>query len=136
MLHERLHANAVPIQLPIGAEADFVGIIDLMSMEADVYYDDLGKDMRVEPIPENMMEQAREYHDKMVESICETDEELFEKYCDGVEISVDELKKALRAATIANKIVPVICGTSYKNKGVQKLLDAVVDYMPAPKRKR
>ena len=132
MLHERLHANAVPIQLPIGAEADFVGIIDLMSMEADIYYDDLGKDMRVEPIPENMMEQAREYRDKMVESICETDEELFEKYCDGAEISVDELKKALRAATIANKIVPVICGTSYKNKGVQKLLDAVVDYMPAP----
>ena len=132
MLHERLHANAVPIQLPIGAEADFVGIIDLMTMEADVYYDDLGKDMRVEPIPADMMDKAKEYHDKMVEAICETDEELFEKYCDGQEISVDELKKALRAATIDNKIVPVICGTSYKNKGVQKLLDAVVDYMPAP----
>ncbi|MGN1047637.1 MAG: elongation factor G [Eubacteriales bacterium] len=132
MLHERLHANAVPIQLPIGAEADFVGIIDLMTMESDVYYDDLGKDMRVEPIPADMMDKAKEYHDKMVEAICETDEELFEKYCDGQEISVDELKKALRAATIDNKIVPVICGTSYKNKGVQKLLDAVVDYMPAP----
>ena len=132
MMKDRLKANAVPIQLPIGAEAEFKGIIDLMNMEADVYYDDLGKDMRVEPIPADMLDKAQEYHDAMVESICETDEELFEKYCNGDEISVDELKKALRAATIANKIVPVVCGTSYKNKGVQKLLDAVIDYMPAP----
>ena len=132
MLKERLHANAVPIQLPIGAEQTFRGVIDLMSMQADVYYDDLGKDMRVEPIPEDMMEKAEEYHNNMIESICETDEELFNKYCEGEEISIDELKAALRKATIANKIVPVICGTSYKNKGVQKLLDAVIDYMPAP----
>ena len=132
MLKERLHANAVPIQLPIGAEQTFRGVIDLMSMQADVYYDDLGKDMRVEPIPEDMMEKAEEYHNNMVESICETDEELFNKYCEGEEISLEELKEALRKATIENKIVPVVCGTSYKNKGVQKLLDAVIDYMPAP----
>ena len=132
MMHDRLHANAVPIQLPIGAETTFRGIIDLMNMEADVYYDDLGKDMRVEPIPEDMMEQAENYRAQMVESICETDEALFEKYCNGDEISVEELKAALRKATIDNKIVPVVCGTSYKNKGVQKLLDAIIDYMPAP----
>ena len=132
MMHDRLHANAVPIQLPIGAETTFRGIIDLMNMEADVYYDDLGKDMRVEPIPEDMMEQAETYRAQMVESICETDEALFEKYCNGDEISVEELKAALRKATIDNKIVPVVCGTSYKNKGVQKLLDAIIDYMPAP----
>ena len=132
MLKERLHANAVPIQLPIGAEQTFRGVIDLMTMQADVYYDDLGKDMRVEPIPEDMMEKAEEYHNNMIESICETDEELFNKYCEGEEISLEELKDALRKATIANKIVPVVCGTSYKNKGVQKLLDAVIEYMPAP----
>ena len=132
MMHDRLHANAVPIQLPIGAETTFRGIIDLMNMEADVYYDDLGKDMRVEPIPEDMMELAEKYHAQMVESICETNEELFEKYCNGDEISIEELKAALRKATIDNKIVPVVCGTSYKNKGVQKLLDAIIDYMPAP----
>ena len=132
MMKERLHANAVPIQLPIGSESLFKGIIDLMNMEADVYYDDEGKDMRVEPIPEDMMEKAQEYHDAMVESICETDETLFEKYCGGEEITVDELKAALRKATIDNLIVPVVCGTSYRNKGVQKLLDAVVDYMPNP----
>ena len=132
MLKDRLHANAVPIQLPIGAETTFKGIIDLMKMEAEVYYDDLGKDIRIEEIPADLADKAQEYHDAMVESICETDEELFEKYCDGQEISVAELKKALRKATIDNKIVPVICGTSYKNKGVQMLLDAVIDYMPAP----
>ena len=132
MMKERLHANAVPIQLPIGAENEFKGIIDLMTMEADVYYDDLGKDMRVEEIPADMLEKAQEYHNAMVESICETDEELFERYCMEDEISVEELKAALRKATIDNKIVPVVCGTSYKNKGVQKLLDAVIDYMPAP----
>ncbi|MBP5609745.1 MAG: GTP-binding protein, partial [Clostridia bacterium] len=132
MMVERLHANPVPIMLPIGKEGTFRGIIDLMTMEADVYYDDLGKDMRVEPIPADMADLAQEYHDKMVESIAETDEELFEKYCNGDEISIDELKAALRKATIANQIVPVCCGTSYKNKGVQKLLDAVVDYLPSP----
>ena len=132
MMRERLKANAVPIQLPIGAEETFKGIIDLMSMEADVYYDDLGKDMRVEPIPADMLEKAQEYRDQMVEAIAETDEELFEKYCEGEELTIPELKKALRQATIDNKIVPVVCGTSYKNKGVQKLLDAVIDYMPSP----
>ena len=132
MMKERLHANAVPIQLPIGKESQFRGIIDLMNMEADVYYDDLGKDMRVEEIPADMRDQAEEYRSAMIESICETDEDLFEKYCEGEDISVEELKIALRKATIANKIVPVVCGTSYKNKGVQKLLDAVIDYMPSP----
>ncbi len=132
MLKERLHANAVPIQLPIGCESTFRGIIDLMNMEADVYYDELGKDVRVEPIPEDMMEKAQEYRSAMIESICETDEELFERYCMEEEISVDELKVALRKACIDNKIVPVVCGSSYKNKGVQKMIDAVVDFMPAP----
>ena len=132
MMKDRLKANAVPIQLPIGAEATFRGIIDLMNMEADVYYDDLGKDMRVEPIPEDMVEKAKEYREAMIEAIAETDEELLDKFIGGEEITVPELKRALRAATIDNKIVPVVCGTSYKNKGVQKLLDAIVDYMPAP----
>ncbi len=132
MIHDRLKANAVPIQLPIGAEDTFRGIIDLMEMKADVYYDELGKDMRVEEIPEDMRDMAEEYHTKMVEAICETDEELFLRYCDGEEITVPELKAALRKACIDNKIVPVVCGTSYRNKGVQKLLDAIVDYMPAP----
>ena len=132
MIHERLHANAVPIQLPIGSESSFRGIIDLMTMEADVYYDDLGQDMRVEPIPADMLEKAEQYHQQMIESIAETDEELFEKFCNEEELTVEELKKALRKATIDNKIVPVVCGTSYKNKGVQKLLDAIVDFMPAP----
>ena len=132
MLKERLHANAVPIQLPIGCESTFRGIIDLMNMEADVYYDELGKDVRVEPIPEDMLEKAQEYRSAMIESICETDEDLFERYCMEEEISVDELKVALRKACIDNKIVPVVCGSSYKNKGVQKMIDAVVDFMPAP----
>ncbi len=132
MMKDRLRTNPVPIQLPIGKEQGFRGIIDLMNMEADVYYDDMGKDMRVEPIPEDMQELAEEYRNNMIESIAETDEELFMKYCDGEEISADELKAALRKATIANQIVPVCCGTSYRNKGVQKLLDAVIDYMPAP----
>ena len=132
MIKDRLRANAVPVQLPIGAEGSFRGIIDLMEMKADVYYDDLGKDMRVEEIPENMKEMAEEYHKNMVESICETDEELMEKYLMEEEISVEELKAALRRATISNAIIPVCCGTSYKNKGVQKLLDNIVEYMPAP----
>ena len=132
MMKERLKTNPVPIQLPVGAEEKFRGIVDLMTMEADIYYDDLGKDMRVEPIPADMTEKAQAYHDAMIEAIAETDEALFEKYCEGEELTVEELKAALRKATVENKIVPVVCGTSYKNKGVQKLLDAIVDYMPAP----
>ena len=132
MLKDRLHANAVPIQLPIGAEMDFKGVIDLMEMKAEVYYDEQGKDMRTEEIPADMLDKAQEYHAAMVESICETDEELFERYCMEDEITVAELKAALRKATIDNKIVPVVCGTSYRNKGVQKLLDAIVDFMPSP----
>ncbi len=132
MMKDRLKTNPVPIQLPIGAEDTFRGIIDLMNMEADIYYDEMGKDMRVEPIPEDMLEKAQEYRMAMVESIAETDDELLEKYMMDEEITVPELKKALRKATIENKIVPVVCGTSYRNKGVQKLLDAVVDYMPSP----
>ena len=132
MIKDRLRANAVPVQLPIGAESSFRGIIDLMEMKADVYYDDLGKDMRVEEIPENMVELAEEYRRNMVESICETDEALMEKYLMEEEITVEELRAALRRATIANDIIPVCCGTSYKNKGVQKLLDNIIEYMPAP----
>ena len=133
MMHERLHANAVPIQLPIGREDTFVGIIDLMEMVADINSkDDQGKNVTVVAIPDDMLAQAEEARAEMVEKICETDEELFEKYCEGEEIGIEELKKALRKATIANQIVPVCCGTSFKNKGVQKLLDAVIDYMPSP----
>ena len=132
MIKDRLNANGVPVQLPIGKESSFRGIIDLMEMKADVYYDDLGKDMRVEEIPEDMKDLAEEYRAKMVESICETDDELMDKFFNEEEITVEELKKALRKATIDNKIVPVCCGTSYKNKGVQKLLDNVIEYMPAP----
>ncbi len=132
MLRERLKANAVPIQLPIGSEDQFKGIIDLMNMEADIYYDELGKDMRVEAIPDDMKEIAEKYRQEMIEAIVENDEDLTMKYLEGEDITVDELKVALRKATIDNNIVPVVCGTSYRNKGVQKLLDAVIDYMPAP----
>ena len=132
MMKERLRANAVPIQLPIGKESDFRGIVDLINMEADVYYDDLGKDVRVEPIPEDMLSDAESYREALVEAVAGTDEELMEKYLEEGELSVEELKAGLRKATIANEIVPVVCGTSYKNKGVQKLLDAVIDFMPAP----
>ncbi len=132
MMKTRLKTNPVPIQLPIGAEETFKGIIDLMNMEADVYYDDMGKDMRVEPIPADMLDKAQEYHDAMVEAIAATDDDLMMMYLEGEEISVENLKAALRKATIANQLVPVCCGTSYKNKGVQKLLDAVIDYMPSP----
>ena len=132
MIHQRLRANAVPIQLPVGKEMTFRGIVDLMNMEADIYYDDLGQDVRVEPIPEDMIDLAQEWREKMVEAIASTDDELMMKYLEGEEISVEELKTALRKATIDNAIVPVVCGTSYRNKGVQKLLDAVIDYMPAP----
>ena len=132
MMKDRLHANAVPIQLPIGAEDTFKGIIDLFEMKADVYYDDLGKDMRVEEIPADLVAKAEEYRANLIESICETDDDLMMMYLEGEEPSNEELKKALRKAVIENKIVPVTCGTSYKNKGVQKLLDAVIEYMPAP----
>ncbi len=132
MIKERLKANPVPIQLPIGAEDKFRGIIDLINMEADIYYDDLGQDMRVEEIPADMLEKAKEYRQKLVESVAEHDDDLFAKYSDGEELTVEEIKKALRLGTLNNTIVPVVCGTSYRNKGVQKLLDAVIDYMPSP----
>ena len=132
MMHDRLHANGVPIQLPVGQEDTFRGIIDLIDMKADIYYDDMGNDVRVEEIPEDMKEQAQEYHDKLIEAVAETDEELMMKYLEGEELTKEEIKAALRKATISNEIVPVVCGSSYKNRGVQKLLDAIVDYMPAP----
>ena len=132
MMKDRLKCNAVPIQLPIGAEDTFRGIVDLIEMNADIYYDDLGKDMRVEEIPDDMKEKAQEYHDALIEAVAEQDEELMNKYLEGEEITVEEIKAVLRKATIDNEIVPVTCGTSYKNKGVQKLLDAIVDYMPSP----
>ncbi len=132
MMKDRLKCNAVPIQLPIGAEDDFKGIIDLIKMKAEVYYDDLGKDMREEEIPEDMKELAQKYHDELIEHVAEQDEELMEKYFAGEELTEDEIKATIRKSTIANTMVPVTCGTSYRNKGVQKLLDAIVDYMPAP----
>ena len=132
MMEDRLKCVPVPIQLPIGAEDTFRGIIDLVEMKADVYYDDLGKDMRVEEIPEDMVEMAQEYREKMLEAISDFDEEIMMKFLEGEEISAESIKKAIRAATIAVKIVPVVCGTSYRNKGVQKLLDAIVDFMPSP----
>jgi len=132
MMKDRLKCNAVPIQLPIGAEDDFKGIIDLVEMKAYIYYDDLGKDIRIEEIPEDMKEKAQEYHEAMVEHVAEQDEELMMKYLDGEELTIEEIKTCIRKATIANHMVPVTCGTSYKNKGVQKLLDAIIDYMPSP----
>ncbi len=132
MMKDRLKCNAVPIQLPIGAEADFRGIIDLVEMQADVYYDDKGLDVRREPIPADMMELAQKYHDEMVEHVAELDDALLEKYLEGEELTIDEIKTCIRKATIANHMVPVCCGTSYRNKGVQLLLDAIVDFMPAP----
>ncbi len=132
MMRDRLKCNAVPIQLPIGSEDTFKGIIDLVDMTADVYYDDLGKDMRVEEIPEDMKELAQKYHDELLEHIAEQDEAIMEKYLEGEEIPIEDVKRVIRQSTIDNKMVPVICGTSYRNKGVQKLLDAVVDYMPSP----
>jgi len=132
MMKERLHCNAVPIQLPIGAEETFKGIIDLVEMKAYVYYDDLGKDIRVEEIPADMADKAQEYHEALLEHVAEQDEELMEKYFAGEQLTIEEIKKCIRKSTIANQMVPVVCGTSYKNKGVQKLLDAVVDYMPSP----
>ena len=132
MMHDRLKCHPVPIQLPIGAEDSFKGIIDLMEMKAYIYNDELGNDISVEDIPADMQEKAEQYHADMVEAIAETNDELMEKYLEEEELSIDELKKGLRAATIANELVPVCCGTAYRNKGVQKLLDAIVEYMPSP----
>ncbi len=132
MMKDRLAANPVPIQLPIGKEDGFRGIIDLLNMGADIYYDDLGKDMRVEPIPADMLEEAEKYRAQMIESAAEVDEDLFEKYCGGEDITTEEIKTAIRKAALANHLVPVVCGTSFKNKGVQKLLDAIIDYLPSP----
>ena len=132
MVHDRLKCNAVPIQLPIGAEETFRGIIDLVKMKAEIYYDDLGVDIREEEIPADMKELAEEYRGKLLEAVAEQDESLMEKYLEGEDLDVAEIKKVIRAATLANQMVPVTCGTSYKNKGVQNLLDAIVDYMPAP----
>jgi len=132
MVHDRLKCNAVPIQLPIGSEESFEGIIDLVDMNARVYYDDLGKDMRVEPIPDSMADLAAEYRDKLLEAVSDFDEEIMEMYLEGEEVPADKIRAAIRKATCAVEMVPVTCGTSYKNKGVQKLLDAIVDYMPSP----
>ncbi|MCI7026502.1 MAG: elongation factor G [Eubacteriales bacterium] len=132
MMREKLHANAVPIQLPIGAESTFKGIIDLVQMKAEIYQDDLGTKMEVDDIPEEYREQAEEYHNQLVEAVAETDDELMEKFFEGHELTIDEIKSAIRKATIAGKMNPVLCGTSYRNKGVQPLLDAVVDYLPSP----
>ena len=132
MVEERLKCNAVPIQLPIGAEDTFCGIIDLVEMKADVYYDDKGQDMRVEDIPADMADLAEEYREKLLDAVSMFDEEIMELYLEGEEISKERIRTAIRKATIANEMIPVVCGTSYRNKGVQKLLDAVVDYMPSP----
>ena len=132
MMKDRLKTHPLPIQLPIGSEDTFRGIIDLVKMDAVIYYDDMGKDMREEPIPDDMKELAEKYHNELLDTVAETDEALFEKYCSGEDLTIDEIKTAIRAATIANKVGPVVCGTSYKNKGVQKLLDAIVDFMPSP----
>ena len=132
MVHDRLKCNAVPIQLPIGKEESFKGIIDLVDMSARVFYDDLGKDMRTEEIPTDMLDLAQEYRDKLLEAVSDFDDEIMEMYLEGEEIPADKIRAAIRKATVAVKMVPVTCGTSYKNKGVQKLLDAIVDYMPSP----
>ena len=132
MMKDRLKCNAVPIQLPIGAEDEFKGIIDLVEMKAYIYTNDIGTDIKVEDIPEDMKEIAQKYHDEMVEHVAEQDDALMEKYFEGEELTQEEIKTCIRKATIANHMVPVTCGTSYKNKGVQKLLDAIIDYMPSP----
>ena len=132
MIHDRLKCNAVPIQLPIGKEESFKGIIDLVEMDADIYYDQLGKDMRVEPIPADMMDLANEYREKLLDAVSMFDDEIMEMYLEGQEIPTEKIRAAIRKATVAVEMVPVTCGSSYRNKGVQKLLDAIVDYMPAP----
>ncbi len=132
MVDERFHCNPVPIQLPIGAEDTFKGIVDLVEMDAEIYYDDLGKDVRREPIPDDMKELAEKYRTQLVEHVVEQDDDLMEKYFNGEEIPVADIKRIIRKSTIENSMVPITCGTSYRNKGVQPLLDAIVDYMPAP----
>ena len=132
MVKERFRCNAVPIQLPIGSEDTFKGIIDLINNNAVVYYDDLGKDVRIEEIPEDMKELAEKYRNELIEHVAEQDDELLEKFFGGEELTVDEIKKCIRKSTIAGTMVPVVCGTSYRNKGVQNLLDAVIDFMPSP----
>ena len=132
MIDDRLKCNAVPIQLPIGKEGDFRGIIDLVEMNADVYYDEMGNDMRVEEIPENMRELAGQYREKLLDAVSMFDDEIMEMYLEGQEIPTDRIRTAIRQATCAVEMIPVVCGTSYRNKGVQKLLDAIVDYMPSP----
>ena len=132
MMKDRLHANPVPIQLPIGQDTSFKGIIDLVEMTSTVYNDDLGKDMVTGPIPDDMMADAKKYHDQLIEAIAETDDDLMEKFFNGEEFTIEEIKRGIRKATISLKMTPVTCGSSFKNKGVQKLLDAVVDYMPSP----
>ncbi|MBQ1907532.1 MAG: elongation factor G, partial [Firmicutes bacterium] len=132
MIEDRLKANAVPIQLPIGAEAGFEGVVDLITMKAELYHDALGKVFQEAEIPESMKEKAQEYHQKLIEAVAETDEELLENYLMGEEPSIEQIKKVIRKQTIANEMVPVLCGSAYKNKGIQLLLDAIVDYMPSP----
>ncbi len=132
MIHDRLKANAVPVQLPIGKEDTFRGIIDLVEMDSDIYYDEMGKDMRVEPIPEDMMALAQEYRTKLIDACADLDDEIMELALEEQPIPADLIRRAIRKGTIENKVVPVTCGTSYRNKGVQKLLDAIVDYMPSP----
>ena len=132
MMRDRLKCNAVPIQLPIGAEDTFKGIIDLVEMKAYIYYDDKGTDIRCEDIPADMLEKAEQYRTELVEHVAEQDDALMEKYFEGEELTIDEIKSCIRKSTLANTMIPVTCGTSYRNKGVQKLLDAIIDYMPAP----
>ena len=132
MMHERLKCNAVPVQLPIGSEADFKGVVDLVKMKAFVFYDDLGKDMREEEIPADMVDLANEYREKLMDAVSEEDEEIMMLYLEGEEVSEEMIQRALRKGTIGVRMVPVCCGTSYKNKGVQELLDAIVAYMPSP----
>ena len=131
MVKDRLKANPVPIQIPIGAESEFRGIVDLITMRAEVYYDDMGQDVRDEEIPADIMDKAQEYHDSLIETVASYDDELMEKYFNGEELTIDEIKATIRKGTLANDMVPMVCGTSYRNKGVQPLLDAIVDYMPA-----
>ena len=132
MVKDRLKANAVPVQLPIGAEDSFIGIIDLVVMKAEIYKDELGKEFEVTDIPADMMDLAQEWREKLIESVAETDEELMMKFLEGEEFSVEEIKSTIRKETIAGRMVPMLCGSAYRNKGVQMMLDAVVDYMPSP----
>lgn len=132
MVHDRLKCNAVPIQLPIGSEESFKGIVDLVNMDSIIYYDDLGKDMRIEPIPEDMRDLAEQYRQNLLEAVSDFDDEIMELYLEGEDVPADKIRAAIRKATVEVKMVPVTCGTSYKNKGVQRLLDAIVDFMPSP----